>query len=182
MRRIAILTVAVAGTLACVVLAVREVELASDAALTWSPPQWWHDLLAAPPFVLALVGTAFAVAGILCLWLAIGMLGSGQPDGGGGVELGAAGASVVVTPGALEHLLAGVLAAELEGVTDVHVRVTRRDERLVTRTFMSVAATDLAWLQARVGAIVERELRAATGIVPGEVTVEVDRLLAGQGR
>ncbi|HMK93734.1 MAG TPA: hypothetical protein VK576_12130 [Thermoleophilia bacterium] len=182
MRRIAILIVAIAGTLACVVLAVREVELASDAALTWSPPRWWHDLLAAPPFVLALVGTAFAVAGVICLWLAVGMLGGGQPDSGGGVELGATGASVVVTPGAIEHLLAGVLAAELRGVTDVHVRVTRRDERVVARTFLSVAPTDLAWLQARVGAIVERELRAATGIVPGEVTVEVDRLLAGQGR
>ena len=182
MRRAGILIVAVVGMLASVVLIVREVELAAGRLSSWSPPRWWHDLLTASPVVVAIVGAAVAVVGVGCLWLALGMLANGEPSSGGGVELGDAGQSVVVKLDALEHLLAGVLAAELAGVDDVHVRVTRRDERLVTRTFLSVAATDLARLQTGVRATVQRELRTATGIEPGEVVLEVDRLLAGQGR
>ena len=181
MRRAAILSIAVAGILVCVALLVREVELTSNASLIWSPPRWWHDLLDASPVVLALVGAGVAAAGVACLWLALGMLGGGESDDGGGVELGTLGQSVVVTVGALEHLLAGALAAGLDGVSDVDVRVTKRDDRLVTRVFLSVAATDLARLQADVRASVERELRAATGIGPGEVTLEIDRLSPVRG-
>ena len=182
MRRAVILVVAVLGVLACVVLIVREVELATGAAASWSPPRWWHDLLTASPAVLALAGTAVAVGGVVCLWLALRMLGSGDSDGGAGVELGVVGQSVVVTLGALEHLLAGAIAAELDGVDDVRVRVMRGDERLVTRTHLSAAPTDLLRLQARVTTVVTGELRAATGIQPGEVTVQVDRVLAGERR
>jgi len=181
MRRAVILVIALAGTLVCTALLVREGTLAVDTDVVWSPPHWWHELLTGPPAVAALVGVALALAGVVCLWLGLAMLGSGGSDGGGGVELGDDRASTVVTAGALEHLLAGVIAGELDEVERVDVRVTRRDERLVTRTFLAVAATDLARLRERVRTIVGRELRAATGTDPGEVMVEVDDLVAGRG-
>ena len=61
------------------------------------------------------------------------------------------------------------------------MRVTRRDERLVTRTSLTLAATDVRRTHARARAVIDRELRAATGLEAGELTVEVDELLVGRG-
>jgi hypothetical protein len=109
------------------------------------------------------------------------MLAGNHADDGAGVELGDLQASVVVKAEALEHLVANCLVAELAEVKHARVRVTRRDERLVTRTSLSLAATDVRRAHARARAVIDRELRAATGLGAGELTVEVDELLVGRG-
>ena len=116
-----------------------------------------------------------------CLWFALRMLAGGEPDEAGGIELGAGQTSVVVKAEALERLLAHRLVDELDEVGGARVRVTRREQRLVTRTRLSLAATDVRRLHARARAVVERELRAATGLDAGELTVEVDELLVDRG-
>ncbi len=160
---------------------MREVALAANRTVVWSAPRWWHDLLTAPAGLVALAGVAAALLGIGCLWLALRMLGGGEPDEGAGIELGAEQTSVVVKAEALEHLLAHCLVDELAEVSDARVRVTRREQRLVTRTSLSLAATDVRRAHARARAVIERELRAATGLDAGELTVEVDELLVGRG-
>ena len=149
--------------------------------MVWSAPRWWHDLLTAPSGLVALAGMAAALLGVGCLWLALRMLAGGEPDEGAGIELGAEQTSVVVKAEALEHLLAHRLVDELAEVRDARVRVTRREQRLVTRTSLTLAATDVRRMHARARAVVERELRAATGLDAGELTVEVDELLVGRG-
>jgi len=181
MRRIATLAVALVGTLVCAALLVREVTLAASSTAVWSAPRWWHDLLTAPPALVALAGVAAAVVGVGCLWLALRMLAGNGPDEGAGIELGAGQTSVLVKAEALEHLLAHRLVDEVAEVGQARVRVTRRDERLVTRTSLSLAATDVRRAHARVRVVVERELRAATGLDAGELTVEVDELVVGRG-
>ena len=109
------------------------------------------------------------------------MLGGGEPDEGGGIELGAGQTSVIVKAEALERLLAHRLVDELAEVDKARVRVARREQRLVTRASLSLAATDVRRLHARARAVIERELRAATGLEAGELTVEVDELLVGRG-
>ena len=61
------------------------------------------------------------------------------------------------------------------------MRVARRDQRLATRTSLSLAATDVRRTHARARGVIDRELRAATGLDAGELTVEVDELLVGRG-
>jgi len=170
-----------AGTLICAALLVREAALAADRTATWSAPEWWHDLLTAPAAVVALAGVATAVLGVGCLWFALRMLGGGEPDEGAGFELDAGQTSVVVKAEALERLLAHRLVDELAEVGSARVRVTRREQRLVTRTSLALGVTDVRRLHARARAVVERELRAATGLEAGELTVEVDELLVGRG-
>jgi hypothetical protein len=181
MRRVATLVVALAGTLVCAALLVREVALAANRTVVWSAPHWWHDLLTAPTGLVLLSGVVAALLGIGCLWLALRMLGGGEPDEGAGIELGAEQTSVVVKAEALEHLLAQRLVDELAEVGDARVRVARRDQRLATRTSLSLTATDVRRTHARARAVIERELRAATGLDAGELTVEVDELLVGRG-
>ena len=170
-----------AGTVICAALLVREAALAADRTVVLSAPHWWHDLLTAPAALVALAGAAAAVLGIGCLWLALRMLGGGEPDEGAGIELGIAPTSVLVKAAALERLLAHRLVDEIAEVTNARVRVTRRDPRHVTRTFLALAATDVRRAHARARAVVGRELRAATGLDAGELTVEVDELLVGRG-
>ncbi len=160
---------------------MREVALAANRTVVWSAPRWWHDLLTAPTGLVCSAGVVAAVLGIGCLWLALRMLGGGEPDEGAGIELGAEQTSVVVKAEALEHLLAQRLVDELAEVGDARVRVARRDQRLATRTSLSLAATDVRRTHARARAVIERELRAATGLDAGELTVEVDELLVGRG-
>jgi hypothetical protein len=131
--------------------------------------------------VVVPVGIAAVVAGAVCLWLALGMLGGGRAGEGAALELGDLRASVVLKSSALEHLLAHRLVDELAEVTAARVRVTRSDDRVAARTSLSLAATDVRQTFARARALVERELRAATGLDAGELTVEVDELLAGRG-
>ena len=181
MRRAAMLAVALVGTLVCAALLVREVTLAASHTVVWSAPRWWHDLLTAPAGLVALAGVAAAALGIGCLWLALRMLAAGEPDEGAGIELAAGPTSVVVKAAALEHLLAHRLVDEVAEINHARVWVTRRDGRLVTHTSLSLAATDLRRLHARVQAVVQSELRAATGLDTGELTVEVDELLVGRG-
>jgi hypothetical protein len=165
----------------CALLIVREVALGAGQTEPWPLTRGWHDLLAASPPVAVPVGAAAAVAGALCLWLALGMLGGGRAGEGAAVELGDLQASVVVKARALEHLLAHRLVDELAEVTDARVRVTRADGRVATRTSLSLAATDVRQTFARARAVVERELRAATGLEAGELVIEVDELFAGRG-
>lgn len=181
MRRVATLLVALAGALICAALLVREAALAASQTVVWSAPRWWHDLLTAPAGLVALAGVAAAVLGIGCLWLALRMLGGGEPDEGAAIVLGAEQTSVVVKSEALERLLAHRLVDELAEVRSARVRVTRREQRLVTRTSLALAATDVRRSHARARAVIDRELRAATGLGAGELTVEVDELLVGRG-
>lgn len=181
MRRLATLLAALAGTLICAALLVREAALAANQTVVWSGSRWWHDLLHAPGALVALAGVGALVLGAGCLWFALRMLAAGPVDDGAGVELGDLQTSVVVKAEALEHLLAHCLVAELAEVKSARVRVTRRDERLVTRTLLSLAATDVRRTHARARAVIDRELRAATGLDAGELTVEVDELLVGRG-
>ena len=160
---------------------VREAALAADRTVVWSAPEWWHDLLTAPAAATAVAGAAAAVLGVGCLWFALRMLGGGEPDEGGGIELGAGQTSVIVKAEALEHLLARRLVDELTEVAGARVRVARRDQRLATRTSLSLVATDVRRLHVRAQAVIDRELRAATGLEAGELTVEVDELVVGRG-
>jgi hypothetical protein len=180
MRRLATLVAALAGALVCAALLVREVALAVSQTVTWSAPRWWHDLLMAPPGLVALAGMGAALVGIASLWLALRMLGSGEPKGAG-IELGDLGSSVVIKAGAIEHLLAHRLVDELTEVREARVRVTRRDGRLVTRTSLTLAAADVRRTHPRARGVVARELRAATGLEAGELSVEVDELIVGRG-
>jgi hypothetical protein len=181
MRRVATLIAALAGTVICAALLVREGALVADRTVTWSGARWWHDLLHAQGALVAAAGAAALVLGAACLWLALRMLAGNHADDGAGVELGDLQASVVVKAEALEHLVANCLVAELAEVRNARVRVTRRDQRLVTRTSLTLAATDVRRTHARARAVIDRELRAATGLDAGELTVEVDELLVGRG-
>jgi hypothetical protein len=149
-----------AGTLICAALLLREAALAASQTVVWSAPRWWHDLLTAPAGLAALAGVAAALLGVGCLWLALRMLGGGERDEGAAIDAGAGQTSVVVKAGALERLLA---------------------RRLVTRTSISLAATDVRRAHARARTVIDRELRAAAGLDAGELTVEVDELLVGRG-
>jgi len=180
MRRIATLVVALAGALVCAALLVREVALAVSQTVTWAAPRWWHDLLTAPAGLVALAGAGAALVGVVVLWLALRMLGGGEPKGAG-IELGDLDRSVVVKAGAIEHLLAHRLVDELSEVRAARVRVARRDGRLAARTTLSLAAGDVRRTHARARGVVARELRAATGLEAGELSVEVDELLVGRG-
>ena len=180
MRRPVTLLAALAGALVCAALLVREVALAASQTVTWSPPRWWHDLLTAPSGLVALAGIAAALVGVAGLWLALRMLGGGEPKGAG-IELGDLDHSVVIKAGAIEHLLAHRLVDELAEVQEARVRVTRRDGRHATRTSLILAAADVRRTHARARGVVARELRAATGLEAGELSVEVDELLVGRG-
>ena len=160
---------------------MREAALVANRNVVWSAPRWWHDLLTAPAGLVALAGLAAAVLGVGCLWLALRMLAGGEPDEGAGIELGVGQTSVIVKAEALERLLAHRLVDELAEVRNARVRVARREQRLVTRASLALAATDVRRLHARARAVIERELRAATGLDAGELTVEVDELLVGRG-
>jgi len=181
MRRVATLVCALAVMAACAVLIVREVALAAGQAEPWSVTRAWHDLLTAQPAVAAPVGAVAAVAGAVCLWLAVGMLGGGRAGEGAAVELGDLQASVVVKARALEHLLAHRLVDELAEVTGARVHVTRGAGGVAARVSLSLVATDVRQIFARARAVIECELRAATGLDAGELVVEVDELLAGRG-
>jgi hypothetical protein len=181
MRRAVTLAVALAIMVLCAALIVREVALATGQAPPWRVADLWHDLLTEPRSVAVPVGVAAVVAGALCLWLALGMLGGGRAGAGAAVELGDPPASVVVKSRALEHLLAHRLVDELPEVSGARVRVTRDDHRVAARASLSLVAADVRQTFARARAVVERELRAATGLDIGELTVEVDELLAGRG-
>ncbi len=170
-----------AGTLICAALLLREAALAASQTVVWSAPRWWHDLLTAPAGLAALAGVAAALLGVGCLWLALRMLGGGERDEGAAIDAGAGQTSVVVKAGALERLLARRLVDELAEVRSARVRVTRREQRLVTRTSISLAATDVRRAHARARTVIDRELRAAAGLDAGELTVEVDELLVGRG-
>jgi len=180
MRHLATLVAALAGALICAALLVREVALAAGQTVTWAAPRWWHDLLVAPSGLVALAGIGAALAGVVALWLALGMLGGGEPKGAG-IELGDLEHSVVVKAGAIEHLLAHRLVDELGEVRGARVRVARREGRLAVRTSLSLAAGDVRRTHARARGLVARELRAATGLEEGELSVEVDELLVGRG-
>jgi hypothetical protein len=181
MRRVAILLAALAGTLICSALLVREVALAASRTVVWSAPRWWHDLLTAPAALAALAAVAAAVLGCGCVWLALRMLGGGEPDDGVGIELGSDESSVLVKAEALERLLARCLTDDLAEVHSARVRVSRRGERLVTRASLTLTATDVRRSHARARIVIDRELRAATGLGAGDLTVEVDGLLVGRG-
>ena len=181
MRRAVTVIVALAVMAVCAALIVREAALAAGEGAPWPAARYWHDLLTAPRSVAVPVGLFAVGAGALCLWLALAMLGGGRAGEGAAVEVGDLGASVVIKSRALEHLLAHRLVAELDEVTQARVRVTRSDGRLAARTSLSLAATNVRQTFARARAVVERELRAATGLDAGELTVEVDELLAGRG-
>jgi len=180
MRRAATLVAALAGALICAALLVREVALAADQTVAWAPPRWWHDLLTAPSGIVALAGIGAGLLGVAALWPALRMLGGGEPKGAG-VELGELGSSVVIKAGAIEHLLAHRLVDELVEVREARVRVTRRQGGLVTRTSLALTAADVRRTHARARRVIERELRAATGLEAGELSVEVDELLVGRG-
>ncbi len=181
MTRLAILLAALAGTLICAALLVREVAQAASHTVVWSAPRWWHDLLTAPAVVPILAGVAAAVLGCGCLWLALRMLGGGERDDGGGIEIGSEESSVLVKPAALERLLSRCLTDDLSEVRGARVRVTRRGERLVTRTHLTLVATDVRRSHARARVVIDRELRAATGLGAGDLAVEVDGLVVGRG-
>ena len=183
MTRVAILLAALAGTLICSALLVREVALAASQTVVWSAPRWWHDLLTAPAALAALAGLAATVLGCGLVWLALRMLGGGggESDDGAGIELGSDESSVVVKAEALERLLARCLTDDLAEVHSAQVRVARRGERLVTRTSLTLIATDVRRSHARARIVIDRELRAATGLGAGDLTVEVDGLLVGRG-
>jgi hypothetical protein len=179
--RLAMLLAALAGTLICAALLVREAALAASRTVVWSAPRWWHDLLTAPAVVPLLAGVAAAALGGGCLWLALRMLGGGDPDGGGGIELGSDESSVLVKPAALERLLSRCLTDDLSEVRGARVRVERSGVGLVTRTHLTLAATDVRRSHARARVVIDRELRAATGLGAGDLIVEVDGLLVGRG-
>jgi hypothetical protein len=181
MRRLAIVVAALAGTLICSALLVREVALAASRTVAWPAPHWWHDLLTAPAALTALAAVAAAALGGGCVWLALRMLGGGEPDEGAGIELGAAESSVLVKAAALERLLARCLTDDVAEVHSATVRVTRRDQRLVTRTYLTLTATDVRRSHARARVVIDRELRAATGLGAGDLTVEVDGIRVGRG-
>ncbi len=181
MTRVAVLLVALGGTLICAALLVREVALAASRTVVWSAPRWWHDLLTAPAVIPLLAGAAAAVLGGGCLWLALRMLGGGDPDDGGAIELGSEESSVLVKPAALERLLSRCLTDDLSEVREARVRVARSDERLATRAHLTLTATDVRRSHARARVVIDRELRAATGLGAGDLTVEVDGLLVGRG-
>jgi hypothetical protein len=181
MRRLALLLAALGGTLVCSALLVREVALAASRTVVWSAPHWWHDLLTAPAGLAALAGMGAAVLGLGCVWLALRMLGGGEPDEGAGVELGSLESSVLVKAAALERLVARCLTDDLAEVRSARVRVTRRDQLLVTRAYLTLTATDVRRSHARARVVIDRELRAATGLGTGDLTVEVDGILVGRG-
>ncbi len=181
MRRAVTLACALAVMAASAILIVREVALAAGQGSVWPVARYWHDLLVAPRAVAVPVGAAAVAAGAVCVWLALGMLGGGRAGEGAAVELGGQPAGVVVKARALEHLLAHRLVDELAEVTDARVRVTCSADRVAARTSLSLAATDVRQTFARARAVVERELRSATGLDAGELIVEVDELLAGRG-
>jgi len=181
LSRIVALACALALMAASAVLIVREVALAAGDGPVWPAARLWHDLLAAPGAVTVPVGAAAAVVGAVCLWLALAMLGGGRAGEGGAVELGEPRAVVVVKARAIEHLLAHRLVDELAEVTDARVRVAGGPGGVAARTSLSLAASDVRQTFARARAVVERELRAATGLDAGELVVEVDELLAGRG-
>jgi len=181
MRRAVTLVVALATIALCAALIVREVALAAGQAPPWQVADLWHDLLTAPRGAAATAGVVVVVGGVLCLWLALGMLGGGRAGEGAAVELGDLQASVIVKSAALEHLLAHRLVAELPEVTGAQVRVTHGDDGVAAHTSLSLVATDVRQIFARARTVVERELRTATGLDAGELTVEVDELLAGRG-
>ncbi len=181
MRRIAIVAIAIIAILLGAALVVREAALAADATVSWPLPRWWHEILDGPPWLAAVVGLLAAAGGAVCLWLALGMLAGGGPDGGAAIELGPSGERVAVTAGAVEHLLAHALIAGLPEVKSARVWVSRHEQRLDTRALLVLAVTDLSLLHARAGAIVQREMRVATGLQVGELVVEVDDVLADRG-
>jgi hypothetical protein len=84
-------------------------------------------------------------------------------------------------PAALERLLARCLTDDVAEVHSATVRVTRRDQRLVTRTYLTLTATDVRRSHARARVVIDRELRAATGLGAGDLTVEVDGIRVGRG-
>ncbi len=175
------LLAALAGTLICSALLVREVALAASRTVVWSAPRWWHDLLTAPAAVAVPAAVVAAVAGCGCVWLALRMLGGGEPDDGAGIELGSDESSVLVKGEALERLLAHCLVDDLAEVRGARVRVARRGERLVTRASLTLTATDVRRAHARARIVIDRELRAATGLGAGDLLVEVDGFLVGRG-
>jgi hypothetical protein len=175
------MTVAAAGAVVSAAVLMREAVLAANDAVVWPQPSWWHDLVTGPAWLVGGLGALVVVLGAACLWLGLGMLGGATPDEGAGVELGSSGASVLVTAGALERLMAAVLMSELTEVRGARVRLARHDEHVAVRASLALVPTDLRRLHGRARAVIGHELGRSTSLEAGDLVVEVDDLVVGRG-
>ena len=171
------------GFALCGALIVREAALAGGGKIAWGVPGWWRETVRAGAWERAGVagGVVLALV-VLCLVLAV-RVAVPRRDGAGGrvLELGERDARVRVSVEILERMVTIALASQLGGGRVRRVRVTRRDGRLVTRTRLTAASTDLAALHGRVLAIVRRDLGGATGLEVERLVLEVDRFAPAEG-
>ena len=164
----------VVGLVAALAGLVREVALASDEAMTWTEPSWWHDLVVEGGGATAVAAAVASGLTVLFLILAVRQFtGAGEPR----LSRVQTGEGAAVSVAALQRLVARRLNEAVRGIGAAAVRLKKAEDGWRATVAADVAAEDLPGLQARAAQVADAELRQATGEAVQALDLETRRLV-----